>query len=80
MFDKLEKEQAKIAKYLQIKKHQTKILPDLGDLEVGEGPTSSTLVPKALARTAGSGGGIGYIPIAISTRDNPRLHTSLATE
>lgn len=37
-------------------------------------------VPKIVAIVFSSGGGIGYIPIAISTRDKPNDQISLCTE
>ena len=45
------------------------------------GPISSaTEGPKTWDNVAMSGGGIGYIPKLISSKDKPRDHKSLATE
>lgn len=36
--------------------------------------------PKIAVNVFASGGGIGYIPMAISTKDNPKDQMSLCTE
>lgn len=48
---------------------------------VGFSPTCCThSEPNIEAKSLSSGGGIGYIPIAISTSDNPSDQMSLCTE
>ena len=42
--------------------------------------SSAAWGPKIWTRVSWSGGGIGYMPKLISTRDNPRDQRSLATE
>lgn len=51
----------------------------LGEVSVtGESP--STGQPNINSSSLESGGGIGYLPMAISTRDSPILHISDCTE
>lgn len=58
--------------------------PWRGERLLGDGvmlsESSVNLEPKMEARMCGSGGGIGYMPMAISTSDRPSDHTSLWIE